>query len=132
MESLRWPAHPLRDLFVVLVVCGVYAALLFSGITCPIRQLTGISCPGCGMSRAWLSVLHGDLAAALLYHPLFWFPLALLPAPLLRNPARQRLFWALLVLVLFVWLVRFFLPNDSVVTFSPQEGWLVQFLKAHL
>ncbi len=132
MEPSHQKALQLRDLIPVLVVCGVYAALLLSGITCPIKQWTGISCPGCGMTRAWLSVLHGDFFAAFSYHPLFWFPLALLPAPLLRHTARQRLFWILLVLTLLVWLIRFFLPNDTVVTFAPQEGWLVRFLMAHL
>ena len=127
MEPSHQKALQLRDLIPVLVVCGVYAALLLSGITCPIKQWTGISCPGCGMTRAWLSVLHGDFFAAFSYHPLFWFPLALLPAPLLRHTARQRLFW-----ILLVWLIRFFLPNDTVVTFAPQEGWLVRFLMAHL
>lgn len=39
---------------------------------CWFRSVTGIPCPGCGMSRAWLAALRGDLAAALGYHPMFW------------------------------------------------------------
>lgn len=38
-------ALQLRDLIPVLVVCGVYAALLLSGITCPIKQWTGFPVP---------------------------------------------------------------------------------------
>ena len=41
-------------------------------LPCPIRFLTGIPCPGCGMSRAWLAVLQLDIAAAFSYHPMFW------------------------------------------------------------
>lgn len=51
-----------------------YAVLARAGIGCPIRFLSGISCAGCGMSRAWLSLLRGDFAAAAFYHPLFWLP----------------------------------------------------------
>ncbi len=39
---------------------------------CPIRQLLGIPCPGCGMTRAVFSVLRGEFAAALTFHPLVW------------------------------------------------------------
>ncbi len=39
---------------------------------CLLRAATGIPCPGCGMSRAWLSALWLDLAAAFGYHPMFW------------------------------------------------------------
>lgn len=41
---------------------------------CPIRLVTGVSCAGCGMTRAWLSVLRLDLRQAFYYHPLFLLP----------------------------------------------------------
>lgn len=37
---------------------------------CPFRHLTGYSCPGCGMTRACVSLAHGDVAASLHFHPL--------------------------------------------------------------
>lgn len=40
---------------------------------CPILRLTGIICPGCGMSRAWLAALHLDFKQAFYYNPVFWF-----------------------------------------------------------
>ena len=39
-------------------------------IPCPIRWITGISCAGCGMTRAWLSLLQGKITESLYYHPL--------------------------------------------------------------
>ena len=46
----------------VLAVALFYGALQLAGITCPIKYITGISCPGCGMTRAWLSlILRGDI-----------------------------------------------------------------------
>ncbi|REK12294.1 MAG: DUF2752 domain-containing protein [Actinobacteria bacterium] len=37
---------------------------------CPFANVTGIACPGCGMTRAAGFLMRGDLAAALTYHPL--------------------------------------------------------------
>ena len=51
--------------FGLLVCCG-----------CPVYRLTGIPCPGCGLTRAWRCFLMGEWQLAVRYHPLF------LPAPL--------------------------------------------------
>jgi hypothetical protein len=37
---------------------------------CPIALITGIACPGCGMTRAVSHLIQGDMAGALTYHPL--------------------------------------------------------------
>lgn len=57
-----------------LFTIAVFYLILESvfGITCPILFLTGISCAGCGMSRAWFCVLRMDFTGAFRYHPLFW------------------------------------------------------------
>lgn len=34
------------------------------GLTCPLKLLTGVPCPGCGMTRAFVAIAHGDLSAA--------------------------------------------------------------------
>jgi hypothetical protein len=39
-------------------------------VTCPIRATTGVPCPGCGLTRATMALLSGDLAEALHWHPL--------------------------------------------------------------
>ncbi len=31
---------------------------------CPLRALTGLPCPGCGLTRSWVFAAHGDLASA--------------------------------------------------------------------
>jgi len=53
---------------------------------CVFYSLTGLQCPGCGGLRAAHHLMHGDLAVAFRYHPLF---VAL--APLLIGGAAWRL-----------------------------------------
>ena len=63
----------------VTAVVVLYTAMESIGITCPIKFITGISCAGCGMSRAWMAFLQLDIAKAFAYHPLFWLvPIAVI------------------------------------------------------
>jgi hypothetical protein len=39
-------------------------------ILCPFRRLTGVPCPGCGMTRALAHLAKGEWTAALRDHPL--------------------------------------------------------------
>lgn len=48
------------------------AVLAYFHVPCMFKTLFGIPCFGCGMTRAYLSLLHLDLAAAFSYHPMFW------------------------------------------------------------
>ena len=45
---------------------------------CQFHRLTGLNCPGCGMTRALYALLHGELAAALRDNALFVFVLGAL------------------------------------------------------
>lgn len=39
-------------------------------VLCPVRRATGRPCPGCGLTRALVHLAHGDLRAAVRYHPM--------------------------------------------------------------
>lgn len=132
MEAVRCPvwglAHMSRkDVQALGTIALFYLLLETLGVTCPIRFLTGVSCAGCGMSRAWWALLHLDLPTALQMHPLFWLPV---PAAVLllardRLPERVRRVGLGICAGLFavVYFVRLLLPGD-VVIFAPQEGLL--------
>lgn len=102
-----------------------YVALESLGVTCPIKFLTGISCAGCGMSRAWLALLRGDWSAALAFHPLVLLPIPLAGVLLLRKRLPRRVFdgtlWACGVLFVIVYFIRLALPGE-VVVFAPWDG----------
>lgn len=63
MKKRNWPRLCLAGGLVVLWA-------VFFG--CVVYQLLGIPCPGCGLTRAWLSLLRGDFSGAFRAHPLFW------------------------------------------------------------
>ena len=115
-----------RDLQALLLIAAFYAAMELMGITCPIRCLTGISCAGCGMSRAWLALLRQDLSAAFAYHPLFWLPVPVGLVLLLRRQLPRALVrWTVgiaCVLFLVVYIIRMLQPGDPIVVFAPETG----------
>jgi hypothetical protein len=89
------------------------------GLPCPLRTLTGIPCPGCGMTTAATGLVAGDIATALAANPfiLGLAVLALVAPPLLAaraaglvgppvvwsDPARRRVSWAVGLLALVSW-----------------------------
>jgi hypothetical protein len=89
-------------------------------VLCPFRRLTHLPCPGCGMTRALLALIRGDLHAALAFHPLSplvavalgaWWANSLLEASgrprIARVPvAVIRLSWVGVAAALMLWVVR--------------------------
>ena len=107
----------------------VAGASHFGLVLCPWAALFGLPCPGCGLTRAASLLVQGEWHAALALHPLSPLLVPLVAAALLdavleplspAQPAaaRARLrrcverwqgpaAWALLLIVLGVWLARF-------------------------
>lgn len=113
-----------RVLLCLVALPVIAVVLLAVGIGCPIRFTTGVACPGCGMTRAWLAVLSGDVPAAFAYHPLFWcVPLVLGLAVSFELAPRARractvVMAALVAAFALVWIVRLIDPADAGLLFS--------------
>ena len=119
----------------ITVILLIYGAAQVTGIgVCPLRTMFGLSCPGCGMSRAWWEFLSGDLQGALRYHPLFWLPVPALLLFLFRDRIRPRVFTGcmvfMLLLLLTVYGVRMADPADQVVRFYPGSGYFFRIFHA--
>lgn len=103
-----------RGLLVCIALAlAAYASARGLGWGCPVWRVTGVPCPGCGMSRATVALLRLDFAAALRYHPMvFVLPPVVLyvlfgKKPLLGTKARERaLLWGVLALWAGIWIVR--------------------------
>lgn len=70
--SMRAGWHK-RLLHVFIGLVPLVGAILVDAPMCPSATMTGIPCPGCGLTRATLSALQGNFAEAFHFHPLFWF-----------------------------------------------------------
>ena len=57
-------------------ICCWVLVFFFAGTLCPVRQISGLPCPGCGTTRAVLALLRGDIRQALEFHPLIFITLA--------------------------------------------------------
>jgi len=97
----------------MVAVAAVWPVLpVHPPFACPLRSLTGIPCPLCGMTRAVVAAAHGHLSASLAFNPGGILVLALAVIAILRPawPARlQAPTWSLFSIlgVLWVWNIGF-------------------------
>ena len=108
-------------LLIHLAAAALFALWLFL-TGCPLHKLTGLPCPGCGMSRALFCLAKLDFAGAWYYHPLVFF----LPLPILwlvhrkawKLPGGTRSAVAVFILLtaalLAVYAIRAFIPGSFV------------------
>lgn len=53
---------------IYIFVFGLFIVFIYK---CPFLLIFRFPCPGCGLSRAMLSFIYGDISEAIRYHPLF-------------------------------------------------------------
>ncbi len=105
------------------VIIGVFLIL---GVPCLVKFLTGISCPGCGMTRAYISLLSFDFTRAFYYHPL-WpivpvFIVCLFWVGDRHARFRRGVLVATSALMLTVYVVRMFTGPAEVMIFDPKSS----------
>lgn len=61
-----------EKLITCLLIAVIVAVMYLFHIPCPFKAIFSIPCPGCGMTRAYLSLLSFDFVKALEYNPMFW------------------------------------------------------------
>lgn len=100
----------LRRGMLLLALGAVLWVLVRCEVPCLFRRLTGVICPSCGMSRAWLAVLRAELREAFSYHPMFWSVPVFAVFFLFREKASTRagkaVFFTLLIAYLACYLLR--------------------------
>ncbi len=83
------PSSHLPLLVALGLVLGAWAgSVLAPG--CPVREATGLKCPGCGMGRAVAAGLRGDFAGVFYWNALLLPLVGLLVAAGFRKPWRWR------------------------------------------
>ena len=112
----------------VAAVVVLYVILESFGVTCPIKYITGISCAGCGMSRAWISLLHFNIHDAFMYHPLFFLPPIVVIVMLLKSKINIK-FYKIAGAFVIVYLYRMFIGDGNVVVFEPQNNIVFRIIR---
>ena len=117
----------------IAAVVILYIILESFGVTCPIKYLTGISCAGCGMSRAWISLLHLNLQDAFMYHPLFFLPPVALIIMLCKSKINIKFYKIFMFTIagafVIVYLYRMIAGNDNIVVFEPQNNIIFRIMR---
>lgn len=117
----------------VAAVVVLYVILESFGVTCPIKYITGISCAGCGMSRAWIALLHFNIHEAFMYHPLFFLPPVVVIVMLLKSKINIKSYKIFMFTMagafVIVYLYRMFIGDGNVVVFEPQNNIVFRIIR---
>ena len=68
MSKLKEDIYTYRFAIILVIIYIVLAELVF-GKTCPINILFNIDCPGCGLTRATIALLKGNIRESFTYNP---------------------------------------------------------------
>lgn len=121
-----------KPMIAIIIIITIYGFFILLKRGCPIKYWTGISCAGCGMTRAWKSLLMGNIQEAFSYHPLLLLPAFLFIIILLRKKIPTRILHGIMavVVVLFlgVYIIRMLNPNDIIIVLDVKQGALYQLL----
>lgn len=119
-------SHRIEVITSVAAVAVLYVILESFGVTCPIKYITGISCAGCGMSRAWIAILHLNIHDAFMYHPLFFVPPVVVIVMLLKSKINIKFYklfmFTMACAFVIVYLYRMIMGGGNVVVFEPQNN----------
>lgn len=105
----------------ILVLLGLFIVFFFiklfgkiTGSICLIRGLTGIPCPSCGMSRAIIAVINGDIINAFKFHPLFWLPFIVLVLIIFKRRFFKEILICTIILMVIVYILRMIMFFPSI------------------
>lgn len=108
----------------VVVVCIVLVSYIFIG--CPIKRVTGVSCMGCGMTRAFWSLATLHFKESFYYHPLWPLVLAWIPIFIFRDKINKKLFKVFVGITIaafiVVWILRMMDGHNHIVVFQPSKS----------
>lgn len=118
---------------ILVAIIIFYLLLTVTHIGCPIKFFTGISCAGCGMTRAWGEVFRLNFKEAFYYHPLYPLGLVIVLLLLLSkyiNRKVQKILWIIIVVVFAgTYFYRLFSGSDLIVTANIYDSAIYQLIK---
>ena len=114
-----------------LILIFILIAPFYLTIGCPIQFLTGISCFGCGMSRAAIALLQLDFALAFKMHPMIFImpfvALVILFRKKIPKKVLNGLFIIGAVLMVGTYVYRLIAGSD-VIYVTPENGFIYKII----
>lgn len=125
--------YPYNTLIAIVSIIAGYTILLFMDYSfnheyktvCPFKLITGIPCPGCGMGRASIALIHGNITHSLYYNILcIPFTLSVIAAFIwlikdlltghesffrfIRQPVRKKYLILLFLIIILTWVLNIY------------------------
>ena len=124
MKILR-KTHALLWLPPLILLCGILMKDLFipaaqwladEVLYCPLYEMTGFYCIGCGSTRSVMALLHGEILTAFRQNPivplgllclLLWYAEALAAHfhRTIRLIPRSMCFWIVVIVIACIWMI---------------------------
>lgn len=107
----------------------LYLIFYMIGVGCPIYYLTGIPCAGCGLTRAYESLIQGDFTLAFTYHLLFLLPPLFFLWYLLKRRLGDKIYRGGIFIFVFLFLVVYLfrlIQSNPVNEIQIKEGKIYQ------
>lgn len=75
---------------------------------CPLFVITGFKCPGCGVSRAFYQILHGNIWKGLSYNPILAVVIIIGIFYILSSSHQKKIAWSIVLLIVMAmwWIMR--------------------------
>lgn len=115
-------------LIAVLLICAA-VGIIFG---CPIKRVTGLPCPGCGMTRSCLALLRLNFREMLLWHPLAPLVPFIGITFILRDTSAGKKIWSctplwagLIILVMGTYIIRMKLYFPNIPPTNLEENSLI-------
>lgn len=115
----------LKSILIFFFILGVISIIsyILGFSLCAFYNITGVYCPSCGMTRAYVSLLHLDIRQAFYYNPVFLIiPLIIFPFIIeqfffkIKKSTKTMYFSILIIILIVAWIIRLYLyfPNPPV------------------
>lgn len=118
-----------KTISIFMIVTVVYLSFIFFfGFenTCLIKNITGIPCPGCGLTRSGLSLVQLNFKDVFYYNPMIFLVIFSVIIVFFRKSGTKKLyasnrFWIILVIAFtfyYVYRMILYFPNDIPMNFD--------------
>lgn len=107
--KMKWTQENTNNVKILIVTGIILLIFYFLNIGCLVRNFLHFYCPGCGLTRAMLAFLHGDVVAAFNYHPCYGLVILAIPIFIFAPQMNKKVVDAFLIFSIIAVLSTYFI-----------------------